>query len=146
MISVKSYVINAHINWLDDNGKIPYMTCHINENCTVPKEFIGNEFITFNVSAESVTKFMLDPSGMSFYCRFNGKEDHIFIPIENMIMLSSKDQTIRIPLGTPDVSDTRKADVVESKPVTDHVVKPKLVLVTGGAQGDGIPTGKLSLV
>jgi stringent starvation protein B len=140
MKSPLPYIINAHIQCIDDSGEQPHITLRNSPKTKFPRSLQSEEFVTFNISSGSVTKLVIDEFGISFNARFGGVECDILAPLECLVEIRSKDGTVRIPVTVPEAP----VDVYIQPKVPVKLIE--LTLVIGDGLGDGVPTGKLSLV
>lgn len=81
MNSSRSYLVNAMIDWIVDNGCTPHIvldaTC---EGVVAPSEFANDDRLVLNVSGTAVRNFKLDPEGLEFDARFQGESRHVSCP------------------------------------------------------------------
>lgn len=155
MKDIRPYIINAHIQWLDDSGARPHLVIENGPDVKVPPHLQSQPTISFLVKAESVEWFLLNDEGVSFTARFNGKPFTVFAPLENLAAIIANNGEIQIPLKRSAALETEeptpepevqlpKAEVAEELEVPK--IRPELRVVKGGASGDGIPKAVLSVV
>lgn len=133
------YIINALINWLDDSGASPQLLLKNSEKTKFPPMFASEQSIIFTVSDAAIRNFVLNEHGISFSARFSGKEHVVFAPLDCIISLHSKDNTVNIPFNHGQEPHQNVEPVVQQS-------KVKLSVIQGDNQGDGITKGNLSLV
>ena len=81
MNSSRSYIVNAMIDWIVDNGCTPHVVLDITcEGVVAPTEFANDDRLVLNVSGTAVRNFKLDPDGLEFDARFNGESRHVSSP------------------------------------------------------------------
>ena len=81
MNSSRSYLVNAMIDWIVDNGCTPHIILDIRcEGVVAPSEFANEDRLVLNVSGTAVRNFNLDPDGLEFDARFNGESRHVSCP------------------------------------------------------------------
>lgn len=136
------YLINAWINWLDDSGAIPQLLLKNSKETKFPPMF-SKETVRFNVGDSSVRNMIIDDDGISFSARFSGTEHNVYAPLNCIVSLHSKDNTVNIPFTHGE--QIQVPDVNSLEPVIPEF-KVRLSVIEGGAKGNGIPSGKLSLV
>jgi len=92
MTSQKPYLIRAIYEWLVDNGQSPYLLVNTNiEGVQVPHEFIQDNKIVLNIDPGAVRNFHSDNDWISFSARFSGKPMELFIPINAVQSIYSKE-------------------------------------------------------
>lgn len=101
MKNLAPYLLNSLIFRMEDSGVQPHLVIKNGERVKFPSRFVSEQFLVFNVSSESVKNFQLDEVGVSFYARFDGKEFHVFAPLDCVMQLRSKDGQISMNLQVP---------------------------------------------
>lgn len=143
--NIEPYLIHAHLQWLDDSGAQPHIVLKNSDKVRFPDILANEPMVKFLVSQESVQNLIIDDRGISFYARFSGKEFNVYAPIDHIVYILSKDNTVNIPVQ----AHTPKPEVVEQEVVLSPPIvaeKVKLSSILGGGTGDGVPSGKLTLV
>lgn len=145
MKNLAVYQLNALLQWIGDSGLEPQLTISNGEGVQFPRGFEAQPQVTWKVSNAAVINFVLDDEGVSFGTKIGGVPVTVYAPLKQLVAVSSSDGKIFIPLGMAEepLQGNPQASEPETKPVA---VKPSLTLIKGGAQGDGIPRGKLKLV
>ena len=92
MNSSRSYLVNALIDWIVDNGCTPYIvldtTC---EGVIAPAEFAQENRLVLNVSGTAVRNFNLGPEGLAFDARFNSESRRVSCPTGAIIGIYAKE-------------------------------------------------------
>ncbi|MCY4128700.1 MAG: ClpXP protease specificity-enhancing factor SspB [Gammaproteobacteria bacterium] len=92
MNSSRSYLVNALIDWIIDNGCTPHIvldtTC---EGVIAPSEFAQENRLVVNVSGTAVRNFKLDPDGLEFDARFHGESHHVSCPTGAIIGIFARE-------------------------------------------------------
>ena len=125
MTSKKPYLIRAVYEWLIDNGATPYLLVDTSfEEVIVPEASINDSKIVLNIAPDAVQHYEANNENIYFSARFSGKRMELFIPIDavlgiyskenNQGMFFNKDQTT--PPTPPSKSTKEKA-------------RPKLMIV-----------------
>ena len=84
----KSYLIQALLQWYEDEGYTPYMLVHVDDDTVCPKEFVNSDgAIVFCVSSEATHNLRIDCDEMTFQARF-GVSDR---------------SSVRVRLGAPQI-------------------------------------------
>jgi len=92
MTSQKPYLIRAIYEWLVDNGQSPYLLVNTSiDGVQVPREFIQDNKIVLNIDPGAVRNFHSDNDWISFSARFSGKPMELFIPINAVQSIYSKE-------------------------------------------------------
>ena len=91
MISQKPYLIKAIYDWCIDNKFTPYIAAVADEKTKVPKQYIQNQQIILDISKNSSKDLIIDTHWITFYAIFNGLEQHLSIPISNIIAIFAKE-------------------------------------------------------
>jgi stringent starvation protein B len=83
MTSSKPYLIRALYEWINDNCLTPYIVVSTQlPEVNVPREFIANDKIVFNISQEAVNELFISNSELEFNASFSGIARHVNMPIE----------------------------------------------------------------
>ena len=81
MTPLQPYLISAYYQWIVDNGCTPYIAVNADvEGAVVPREFVKDGHIVFNISPTAVRFFQVKDDFISFNARFGGKPMDVFIP------------------------------------------------------------------
>ncbi len=115
MNSSRSYLVNALIDWIVENGCTPHIvldtTC---EGVTAPAEFATENRLVLNISGTAVRNFKLDPEGLEFDARFHGESRHVSCPTGAIIGIYARENGEGMAFK-PDVErDTSSIDEPES--------------------------------
>ena len=89
--STKPYLIRSIYDWCTDSKFTPYIVAKIISGVKVPENHIKSKEIVLNLSLESTNKLIFDNDFISFSARFNGKNQDIFLPIESISGIYSKE-------------------------------------------------------
>ena len=89
--STKPYLVRCIYDWCIDSKLTPYITAKIIPGVRVPKNHIKNNEIVLNLSLESTNKLIFDNDFISFSARFDGKNQDIFLPMESISGIYSKE-------------------------------------------------------
>ena len=91
VLSTKPYLIRSIYDWCTDSKFTPYIVAKIISGVKVPVNHIKSKEIVLNLSLESTNKLIFDNDFISFSARFNGKNQDIFLPIESISGIYSKE-------------------------------------------------------
>ena len=89
--STKPYLIRSIYDWCTDSNFTPYIVAKIISGVKVPDSHIKSKEIVLNLSLESTNKLIFDNDFISFSARFDGKNQDIFLPIESIAGIYSKE-------------------------------------------------------
>ncbi len=70
--STKPYLIRALHQWCTDFGFTPFLAVFVDERVEVPMEFVKNNEIVLNISAEACHQLHIENDWISFQARFGG--------------------------------------------------------------------------
>ena len=90
-LSTKPYLIRSIYDWCRDSNFTPYVAAKIISGVKVPAKNIKSKEIILNLSLESTNKLIFDNDFISFSARFNGKNQDIFLPMESISGIYSKE-------------------------------------------------------
>ncbi len=85
MLSNKPYLIRGIFDWCVDSGLTPYLSAKILPGTRAPKSYINTEEIILNISTSATTKLIIDNNFISFFARFNGINEEIYIPMNSIL-------------------------------------------------------------
>ena len=123
-LSTKPYLIRSIYDWCTDSNFTPYVAAKIISGVKVPAKNIKSKEIILNLSLESTNKLIFDNDFISFSARFNGKNQDIFLPMESMSGIYSKESGEGLFFEV-DENTTKK----ETKNIEKKTKKPYLSLV-----------------
>ena len=97
--ATKPYLIRGIYDWCIDSNLTPYVIAKIIDGVKVPKNrpfdnscFTANSNeIILNLSLKSTEKLIFDNNFISFTTRFNGNNQDIFLPMESIAGIYSKE-------------------------------------------------------
>lgn len=131
MLSNKPYLVRAFYEWINDSGCTPYVVINaLVPNCHVPKEFIQNGEIVFNIAPQAVRDLKLGNDKLEFRASFSGIVRIIEAPISAVLAIyaeengqgmffdyeedtvSGSSSTVEVPLKQK--SDAMKQDKVQT--------------------------------
>ncbi|MCY4657364.1 MAG: ClpXP protease specificity-enhancing factor SspB [Gammaproteobacteria bacterium] len=92
MNSNRSYLVNAIIDWILDNGCTPHIILDTTvEGVDVPSANVTQGRIILNVAPTAIHNFSLIPDGLFLQARFGGIEKHIRAPVVAIIGVYAKE-------------------------------------------------------
>ena len=91
VLSTKPYLIRSIYDWCIDSKFTPYIVAKIISGVKAPENHSKSKEIVLNLSLESTNKLIFDNDFISFSARFNGKNQDIFLPMESISGIYSKE-------------------------------------------------------
>ena len=92
MTSQKPYLLRAIYDWIVDNNLTPYLLVNATiDGVQVPHDFINDGKIVLNIDPGAVRNYHADNEWISFSARFSGKAMELFIPIQAVQSIYSKE-------------------------------------------------------
>ena len=89
--SSKPYLIRGIYDYCTDLNFTPYIIAKIISGVNVPKDHVRDDEIVLNLSLDSTNKLIFDNDFISFSARFNGKNHDVFLPMESILGIYSKE-------------------------------------------------------
>ncbi len=92
MTSNKPYLLRAFYEWIVDNDGTPYILVDADvTGVQVPRSFVDDGSIVLNVAPGACGEFVASNTDISFTARFNGKPELIYIPIDAVQAIYSRE-------------------------------------------------------
>lgn len=89
--TTKPYLIRAIYEWCVDNELTAYISVVIDQNISLPKEYISDGEITLNISPKAIRDLLLGNDVIQFTARFNGTSRKISFPISAIKAIFAKE-------------------------------------------------------
>ena len=89
--STKPYLIRSIYDWCTDSNFTPYIVAKIISGVKAPATHVKSKEIVLNLSLASTNKLIFDNDFISFSARFDGKNQDIFLPMESISAIYSKE-------------------------------------------------------
>jgi stringent starvation protein B len=95
MAMLRSYLIGATYDWLNDHGFTPYILVDTEyDDVEVPWDFVDDDGkIVLNLSPGAIRDFSCSGEGINFRASFGGEPMDVFIPIESVLSLYSQESS-----------------------------------------------------
>ena len=117
MNSSRSYLVNALIDWIVDNGCTPHIVLDAGcEGVNVPMEFVRDNRLVLNVGGTAVRNFKLDPEGLEFDARFAGTSRHISCPVGAIVGIYARENGEGMAFNAQDVKKRSPGNQTERSP------------------------------
>lgn len=92
MTSNKPYLLRAFYEWIIDNDGTPYILVNADvPGVQVPRSFVDDGSIVLNVAPSACGEFVASNTDISFTARFSGKPELIYIPIDAVQAIYSRE-------------------------------------------------------
>lgn len=92
MTSTKPYLVRAFNEWILDNQFTPYLLMDAEfPNVHVPKEYIQDGRIVFNITPGIVSMLSITNDVVEFEARFSGRKRHIYAPMQAILAIYAKE-------------------------------------------------------
>ena len=101
--STRPYLIRALYEWCTDNGFTPYVAVSVDDSVQVPREFVKDGEIVFNIGFDATSSLKLGNDYIEFKARFGGTAREIMVPINRIMAIYAREngQGMAFPLGSP---------------------------------------------
>jgi stringent starvation protein B len=82
MTTSRPYLLRAIHEWIVDNNLTPHILVDAaREGAVVPRQFVEDGKIVFNIGPRAVKSLQLRNDAVEFEARFGGSPMHVYIPI-----------------------------------------------------------------
>ncbi|MDR0674473.1 MAG: ClpXP protease specificity-enhancing factor [Zoogloeaceae bacterium] len=88
---LKPYIARALYEWCTDNGMTPYMAVSVDATCRVPRGFVRDGQIVFNISPEATERLQMQNDFIAFRARFNGVAQEVWVPVARVAALYARE-------------------------------------------------------
>lgn len=89
--STKPYLIRAIYEWCTDHGFTPYIAVAVDDRTLVPREYVRDDQIVLNISADATTHLNLGNELINFAARFGGVARDLSIPVGNVVAIYARE-------------------------------------------------------
>ncbi|MBY0475834.1 MAG: ClpXP protease specificity-enhancing factor [Nitrosomonas sp.] len=135
--STKPYLVRAIYDWCLDSGFTPHISVQAFPELFVPKEYIKNNEIVFNISVNAVQELIINNDIVSFTARFNGVARKLEIPINAINNIFAKEVNQGITFsdekeGNQDTMSAIKKSSLDQRSkisLDEKIRKPKLRII-----------------
>lgn len=87
------YLIRAIHEWCEDNGLTPHLLVVVTAQTYVPMAYVKEGEIVLNISYGATQHLTITNEHITFSARFGGKSEDIYIPIEAVKGIFSKEDS-----------------------------------------------------
>lgn len=137
MKSINPYLFSAIYDWLTATDLNPHLVVDVTQpGVVVPIEYVTEQYIVLSIYHRYVRDMQIDDDEISFYTKFNGKEDLVAVPYKAMLSLVFPDADNEFPLGFWIASTKLSFDSIFASPqelsaILNDVNKLKATIVEG---------------
>ena len=90
----KPYLIQALLDWCEDQGFTPYMLVAVDDSVQVPANYVNPDHtIVLCIASQATSKFQIDDKQISFLTRFGEQVEQIVVPLERVAAVYPKENT-----------------------------------------------------
>lgn len=89
--SAKPQLLRATHEWCLEQGFVPYLLVQVDGAVSVPKEFVQDGQIVLNVGYDATSGLVMTNEAVSFKARFGGIPRDIYVPVDNIVALFSRE-------------------------------------------------------
>ena len=89
--SPRPYLIRAWHEWMSDNGWTPHILVQVDATVSVPHEYVKNNEVVLNVSADATGGLTLGNDLIRFQARFAGRVREITVPVNRVISIFARE-------------------------------------------------------
>lgn len=136
--STKPYLIRSIYDWCIDSGFTPFISVKAYPELDMPMEYVKNDEIIFNISANAVHDLIINNDIVCFMARFNGVTRKLEIPMSAVKGIFAKEVNQGIAFSPEKEEENREgmASNEQNNPVSDSLsyqskgtVRPTLRIV-----------------
>ena len=121
--SIKSYLVQAIWNWCTDVGLTPYVLVRVDEHCVVPKEFVEDGQIIFDISSEATHNLSFADKEINFEARFGELPMRCCVPYRNIAGMFPQEEPNKGMMFSPNSDEPEDEEIrpTPPKPVFSRV-------------------------
>lgn len=101
--STKPYFIRALWQWCIDQGETPYLVVAVDEHTQVPAGYVKEGQITLNIGLDATNQLDIGNEFIAFQARFGGVAQQIFVPVERVAAIFSRESNEGMGFEVTDV-------------------------------------------
>ncbi len=117
--SSKPYLIRALYEWCYDESLTPHIVVRVDKNCQVPKAFVKDGYITFNVGPMATKDFVVSNDWVTFSARFGGQAQEVLFPVATVVSFFARET--QEGMGFPFEEDYELSSSVDESGAIDEV-------------------------
>jgi stringent starvation protein B len=116
----RPYFIRAIYEWISDNHLTPYIAVDAElPNVSVPTDYVKDGRIVFDISFTATNKLRTGNDAIEFEARFSGKIEHIYIPINAVMAIYAKENSLGMVFTPEDIENYKSLESDSShEPIT----------------------------
>ena len=113
--SMRPYLMRAVYEWCSEHGYTPYALVVVDDRCQVPREFVQDEQIVFNIAMDATQGLVIDDEGLRFKARFSGRVHAVDVPLGRVVALYARESAQGLTFELAD-SPQPSSDTPEEPP------------------------------
>lgn len=107
MPALKSYLIRAIYQWINDCDLTPYLLINAdNDQAILPMDFVENGTIVLNIRPSAVQNLALENDHITFDASFHGKSMQVHAPINAVLSIFAKENGEGMFFDPPEDKDS----------------------------------------
>lgn len=114
--STKPYLLRALYEWCCDNSYTPYIAVWVDENTTVPRQYVKNNEIVLNIGPSASHNLQIDNQWLSFSARFAGVAHEVWVPVGNVLSLFSRETGQGMGFELEKTEEERPSSILQPVP------------------------------
>ena len=115
MTSTRPYFVRAIYDWITDNGFTPHLLvdCKV-KGVEVPVTSIDDNKIVLNIAHSATRNLEFGKQAISFNARFNGSPVDIFVPLDSVLAIYTKENGRGLVFGEPEIGEEEPQPIEQS--------------------------------
>lgn len=114
--STKPYLLRALYEWCCDSGLTPHIAVVVDAHTQVPREFVRDGQIVFNISADATNRLQIGNELIEFAARFAGVAREIIIPIGNVSAIYARENGAGMAFEVTEAAGDAGSDTIVDTP------------------------------
>jgi stringent starvation protein B len=101
--SAKPYLLRAMYEWCSEQGLTPYVTVFVDEQVSVPMEYVRDGSITLNIGMDATNSLSINNESLQFKARFGGVPRQVVVPVTHIMAIYGREngQGMAFPISDP---------------------------------------------
>lgn len=90
---MRPYLMRAAYEWCVDHHYTPYAMVVVDDYCQVPREFVQDGQIVFNIDPQATQALVIDDEALRFKARFSGRVHDVYVPLGRVVAVYAREST-----------------------------------------------------
>ena len=116
MNELKPYILRAIYEWCADNGYTPHLLVFVDENASVPRAYVKDDQIVFNIKDTAVGRLKMDNEWIEFTARFGGQPFEVAVPVSNVMGIFARENGMGMSFEAEKYQPTEKENLIQPEP------------------------------